>query len=210
MLNLIGLGIIMGLTFALPPGVVTAETLRRGITRGFPAALGVQLGSLIGDATYAILALAGLAILVQNPILQRVLGAVGALFILYQASQGLMHALTATPTTTSTSAPISDKQSAFTTGALLSLTNPWAIGYWIGPGGALATVGATESFSAMSVFFISFFGVCVTYAFTVALLVGWTQRALSAQTGRIISIASSLAIGALGLWLAYRVIQMMG
>jgi len=72
----------MGIAFAAPPGAVTAETFRRGAHGGFAVALGVQLGSLVGDATYALLALAGLAALAQNPALQF---AFGALFLMYLA-----------------------------------------------------------------------------------------------------------------------------
>ncbi len=80
MFSLIAFGILMGILFAAPPGIVTAETLRRGVTRGFPAALSVQLGSLIGDATYCVLALAGVAAVVQNPLTQRALGIVSVAF----------------------------------------------------------------------------------------------------------------------------------
>src|SRR5262245_43978631 len=107
MLNLIGLGIVMGVTFALPPGVVTAETLRRGMVRGFPAALGVQLGSLIGDATYALLGLAGFAVIAQNPIAQRVLGMGGALYLLYIAVSSLRQQLQPQARTNYASAPFS-------------------------------------------------------------------------------------------------------
>jgi chemosensory pili system protein ChpE len=43
----------LGLAFCAPPGAVTAETLRRGIHRGFAGALFLELGSLVGDATWA-------------------------------------------------------------------------------------------------------------------------------------------------------------
>src|SRR5512142_357723 len=83
--GILGIGVLMGLAFAAPPGAVTAETFRRGVRGGFPLAFGVQLGSLIGDATYALLALAGLAAIAQNAALQMTLGAAGALFLLYLA-----------------------------------------------------------------------------------------------------------------------------
>src|SRR5918911_2023132 len=76
-------GMIMGLVFAAPPGAVTAETLRRGLRGGFGHALSVQLGSLIGDASYALVALAGLAAFLQVPLAQTLLGTLGALFLFY-------------------------------------------------------------------------------------------------------------------------------
>ena len=52
--------------FCAPPGVVTVETLLRGIYRGFTGAVVVQLGSLVGDATWAALALSGVAFLAMD------------------------------------------------------------------------------------------------------------------------------------------------
>ena len=65
-LEVIFIGVMMGLAFAAPPGIVTAETVRRGLGGGFAHALFVQVGSLVGDASYAIIALAGLAAALQS------------------------------------------------------------------------------------------------------------------------------------------------
>ena len=194
--NLIALGLLMGFSFAAPPGVVAAETMRRGVARGFHAALGVQLGSLVGDATYALLALAGLAVLLQQPLAQRVLGI---------AASSLRHQLSPRPDVATSSSPDS-RRGAFRTGVVLSLTNPWAIGYWLALGGALASSGVTASRGDAAIFFASFFGVCVLYAFCMALVAGFAQRALSAAHARIISLACSLVIGALGVGFGLRVL----
>ena len=61
---------------------MTAEAIRRGVARGFGAALGIELGSLIGDAIWAMIALVGLAVLVQNDIARLLLGVVGVYFLL--------------------------------------------------------------------------------------------------------------------------------
>ena len=61
----------LGLALCAPPGVVFAETVRRGLGRGFRAALGVQMGSLVGDGTWAALALGGAALLAQQCFRQR-------------------------------------------------------------------------------------------------------------------------------------------
>jgi len=68
----------LGIAFCAPPGAITAEALRRGLARGFRPALLLELGSLIGDAAWAALALAGAAIVVQNRAIQIVLGAAGS------------------------------------------------------------------------------------------------------------------------------------
>ncbi len=73
---------ILAIAFCAPPGVVTAETVRRGAARGFFPALFVQLGSLVGDTTWAIIALTGLAFIVQNNLAKIVLSLIGILLML--------------------------------------------------------------------------------------------------------------------------------
>jgi threonine/homoserine/homoserine lactone efflux protein len=226
MLSLITFGIFMGIAFAAPPGIVTAETFRRGVSRGFPAALSVQLGSLIGDAMYCLLALAGVAVLVQNPMTQRVLGIISVLFLMYLAVSGILAELRSQPPSSprlvgggvmrrdadasqqsvgSTHQGVRSRGGAFLTGMFLSLTNPWAIGFWLSLGGTLASYGAMESGNTMALFFMSFFGACLAYAFLVALLIGVTRRAIPARLGRAISIGCSLVIGILGITVAFQV-----
>ncbi len=223
----------MGIAFAAPPGIVTAETFRRGVARGFPAALAVQLGSLIGDATYCLLALAGVAVLVQNPITQRALGIVSVLFLMYLAITGIVSELrttnqsvTSLPDASSRitrnlnsmrddASPVhpftSLKQSrngAFITGMFLSLTNPWAIGFWLSLGGTLASYGAMESNHTIAFFFTGFFGACLAWAFAMAFLIGITRKALPPKFGKWISVACSAVIGVLGIGVAYQVLEL--
>ncbi|MEP6896740.1 MAG: LysE family transporter, partial [Chloroflexota bacterium] len=73
---------ILAIAFCAPPGVITAETVRRGAARGFIPALFVQFGSLVGDTTWAIIALTGLAFLVQNNIAKIILSVIGILLML--------------------------------------------------------------------------------------------------------------------------------
>ncbi len=73
---------ILAIAFCAPPGVITAETVRRGAARGFIPALFVQFGSLVGDTTWAIIALTGLAFIVQNNTAKIVLSLIGILLML--------------------------------------------------------------------------------------------------------------------------------
>jgi threonine/homoserine/homoserine lactone efflux protein len=206
--SVIAFGVFMGLAFAVPPGIVTAETFRRGVSRGFPAALSVQLGSLIGDATYCLLALAGVAVLVQNPLTQRVLGVVSVLFLMYLAVTGIVSELRASPPADTAAVASPNQRNAFLTGMFLSLTNPWAIGFWLSLGGTLAAYGAMESGNSMALFFASFFGACLAYAFVMAFVIGITRKAISPVLGKWISIACSLIIGLVGIGVAIQVVQL--
>ena len=64
-MNLFVNAFVFALVYNAMPGAVFAETVRRGALGGFRTALAVQLGSLSGDALWALLGLAGVGLLLQ-------------------------------------------------------------------------------------------------------------------------------------------------
>jgi chemosensory pili system protein ChpE len=92
MITLFFTSLWVGIIFCAPPGAITAESIRRGVVRGFQPALLVQFGSLVGDATWATVALVGLAVLVQNTAMRLVLALVGVGLLLYLAHGALREA----------------------------------------------------------------------------------------------------------------------
>ena len=205
-------GILMGVAFAAPPGAVTAETFRRGARGGFALALRVQLGSLIGDATYALLALAGLAALAQNPGLQFVLGSFGALFLLYLAWSSFQSAF-APVAMISEGTPFGgglandERRSAFLSGMGISLANPWAIAFWLSLGGALASLGvAVAGPFAIAFFFASFMLGAALWSFALAVFVGRMHSLMRPAFFRVVSIVCAVALGGFGAMAASRVV----
>jgi chemosensory pili system protein ChpE/L-lysine exporter family protein LysE/ArgO len=73
---------LLGLVFNATPGAVS-ETVRRGATGGFKAALAVQIGSLVGDATWAVLGLMGVGLLLQVDALKWPVGLFGAAYLIW-------------------------------------------------------------------------------------------------------------------------------
>lgn len=76
---------VLGLIFNAAPGAVFAETVRQGARGGFKPALMVQLGSLVGDASWAILGLIGVGLLLQLDVLRIPVGIAGALYLFWLA-----------------------------------------------------------------------------------------------------------------------------
>lgn len=224
--GILGIGVLMGIAFAAPPGAVTAETFRRGVRGGFAIAFGVQLGSLIGDATYALLALGGLAALAQNPAFQIALGAFGAMFLMYLAWSSFQSArVVDLPVVANHPAGTkilsvanramergqeptrTHRQDAFLSGLTLSLTNPWAIAFWLSLGGGLASLGLTGASALQIALFFSSFMVgsalwAIILSFAIARVRGWIRPAVF----RAVSIVCGLALGTFGLIAASRVI----
>ncbi|MFM2252318.1 MAG: hypothetical protein RJB68_655, partial [Pseudomonadota bacterium] len=55
----------LGLIFNAAPGAVFAETVRQGMQGGYRAAFAVQVGSLVGDASWAVLGLLAIGFALQ-------------------------------------------------------------------------------------------------------------------------------------------------
>lgn len=186
----------LGIAFSAPPGAVTAQAIRRGIARGFRGVFLVQLGSLIGDAVWAIIALTGLSVLTQNPVVRVVLGLVGAVLLLWLAWGSLKEArkqidpLKENPEKTAVPSGRSD----FITGAALSLANPWAIAFWLGIGSAITGAGVSQPTSTdYIVFFLGFMFGALIWVFFLSFVVAFGRRFITPKFFRVINL--SVAIG---------------
>ena len=82
----------LGIAYAALPGVVNTEAVRRGMRGGFKAALLVQVGALIGDATWAIIALAGASVLLRYDAFGLALGVLGTGFLFHLARKAIVGA----------------------------------------------------------------------------------------------------------------------
>ena len=85
MIQILSAAFVLGLIFNAAPGAVFAETIRRSMSGGFREALILQLGSLTGDALWAILGLLGIGVLLQSPSLQFPIAIAGSAYLGYLA-----------------------------------------------------------------------------------------------------------------------------
>ena len=167
--------IFLGFIYNAVPGPIFAESMKRGLTGGYSAALCVQLGSLSGDALWAILGLSGIGLLMSVDSLRIPLGIGGSCYLIYLAMDAWRHAK---------DQPISSNQSthssALLSGALLSLTSPHNIGYWIAIGSVLGSLGVqSPAWQDYSIFFIGFMVASVIWCFVCAGLIGLLAKQLN-------------------------------
>ena len=153
---------LLGLVFNATPGAVFAETVRRGATGGFKAALAVQIGSLVGDATWAVLGLMGVGLLLQVEALKWPVGFVGAAYLIWLSWDSWKAA--------SIAFNVNENQdekarSGLKSGVILSLTNPQNLAYWAALGSALGALGiAGPGMQDYATFFSGFMIASVTWA----------------------------------------------
>jgi chemosensory pili system protein ChpE len=194
----------VGLAFCAPPGVITAEALRRGLSHGFWSALLLELGSLIGDAAWAALALAGAALLVEQPALRVLLSLIGVGFLL-RLAWGALRAARSGAAPAASDRPLGGD---FASGALLSLTNPLAVAFWLGVGGTMVTFGVADPGRAhFAVFFAGFMLAATLWCFAAAAAIAWGRRWLTPTLFRAVNLLCALALGYFGLRLLWGIVR---
>ena len=194
MLTIFFYALVFGFVFCLSPGAVLAETLRRGLLHGFTPALMVQIGSLVGDAVWAVIGLTGIALLIQHDAVRVPLTIVCTLYLAWLGVRSLIDAWQLPE---AGSAPASSGQNALAVGAAISLANPKNIVYWGALGSALSgIVGATPSHGQTLMFFAGFMLASVLSCFLIAALVNLLRKNASPLWQRI-------SYGACGLVLIY-------
>jgi len=196
---------ILAIAFCAPPGVVTAETVRRGAARGFIPALFVQFGSLVGDTTWAIIALTGLAFLIQNNIAKIILSLIGIALMLKLAWDALKDARDGKELDTSTS---TSTRGDFSTGAFLSLGNPMNIVFWTGLGTTVfASLSGEPAPIHFAIFFAGFLSGAVLCCFVLASLVAWGRKFVTTNFFRWVNLTCGLALGYFALQLGWKLLQ---
>ena len=195
----------LAIAFCAPPGVITAETVRRGAARGFIPALFVQFGSLVGDTTWAIIALTGLAFVVQNNVAKIILSLIGILLMLKLAWDAIQDARHGRELVVDSSM---SHRGDFTNGAFLSLGNPMNIVFWTGLGTTVfASISGRPQPLDFAIFFSGFLSGAILWCFVMAGLVAWGRRFVTKTFFRWVNFACGIALGFFAIQLSLSLLQ---
>jgi threonine/homoserine/homoserine lactone efflux protein len=190
----------LGLAYSAAPGAVNTESLRRGLERGFRPALLVQVGALLGDLAWAVLALVGIGLFLQDRSIQAILGVAGACFLLRLGWNALQQAWRG-------GLPGAHGQVSrgdFATGIFFSLANPFGLAFWSGVGGGMAVTGGAEpGLQEGLIFLTGFIGGAAIWCLLAASAVGWGRQLIGPGLVRWIGALSGLALGYFGLRLLW-------
>jgi len=201
--SLILASLILGISYCAPPGVVTAEAIRRGLARGFWTALWVELGSLIGDIFWAIMALLGFVIIAQRSDLRLLVGSLGVGLLFYLAISAFKDARQG-------ELPKGEdgrNKNAFVAGALLSLSNPFAIAFWLGVGGTAITTYIAEPQLIHYVVFLSFFTLgALGWSLGIASAIAWGQKYMTILFFQIVNIVCGVCLAYFGVRLLWQIL----
>ena len=200
------LAIMLGLAYVASPGPVNIETLRRGLAGGFRVALALQLGSLIGDLFWAILALAGIGLLLTHAAAQMILGIAGTALLLYLGCSALRswHTLAALTDQATSASPQANAAAPSVwrmvwTGAAIATANPFGPAFWLSIGGALGISAQQHPVTFLGGFFLG----ALLAAIGIALLVGIGHARITPRLVRLATSGCGLALIGCGLMVGY-------
>lgn len=205
MVILFATAFVMSIAVAAQPGVIGFEALRRGISHGWTGALHVELGSLVGDATWAIVALLGVSILFQNPLITIGLGVFGCILLLRFAWDAWL----ASRTEVDFAVANGKHSNHFVAGAMLSLSNPQNITAWVGMSGTIVGLGYLNPEPIhLATFFSGFMIAQVCWCFFFATVVEYGRRYINQQVFRWINLTCAIFLTYLGFTLLSQTLQM--
>ena len=123
--------VLLGVTFAAPPGPVTTEAIQRGLTGGFMPAFKVKLGAAVGDLIFITVASFFLAFICKYQNIANYLSIIGSSVLLYMGYRNLKKAIFYSDNTKDT---IIDnrKISGIIVGFGIAISSPFALGFWLG------------------------------------------------------------------------------
>lgn len=183
----------LGLAFCAAPGAITAQLLRRGLDQGFLSALFLQLGALIGVSLWAIIALAGAALLAQHVLARVILGMGGGLLLLLLAWQALRAASSGKGGEAKSASVCGD----FALGAAISLANPLPMAFWLSIGSTVVVTSgkASPDLQNLVVFLAGFLCSALLWCFFMASLLAWGRRFVTPLFFRLVNLMCSCTLG---------------
>ncbi|HUT26445.1 MAG TPA: LysE family transporter [Methanomassiliicoccales archaeon] len=183
--------LVLSLIFCGMPGAVNTQALRVGVTGGFHRAFRVETGSIVGDMTWAVIALVGLAFVWDNDVARYVLGALGGTILIYLAYHGFQDARRKDMP----EPQVLTGRSDFMTGVVISFVNPFQIPFWIGIGSsAIAVIILEPQLMDFVIFYLGYFTGAVIWGIGYSALIGYGRRYVTPKLFRGISFICALVM----------------
>jgi threonine/homoserine/homoserine lactone efflux protein len=122
-------GFLIGITHAIPPGPITFEVIKRGVSEGILSALKVDVGAVAADAVFFVLLVVGLSQILGQPAGKLVMWLCGCALLTFLGLRGIYRIAV------KKAAAASDKprlDTPLAAGFLICITSPFALVWWMG------------------------------------------------------------------------------
>ncbi len=129
MFDVLAAGFIIGLTHAMPPGPITFEVLKRGVSEGFSSAFMVDVGAVAADAVFFALIVIGLSQVLSHPVGRLAMWLCGCALLTFLGLRGI-YRVAVKKAAVNVDRPRGD--SPLMSGFLICITSPFAVVWWMG------------------------------------------------------------------------------
>jgi len=186
-------GFLLSLSLCLDIGIANIAMITLAMQRGYFHGFWLGIGTCVGDLTYALMALAGMAVLLQYEAVRWVLWIGGGIMLLWFASKMLVAAFRKAAEL-NVSAPHQHRSllREFGRGVVLAMSSPTAILWFATVGGALISRIGQHSFTTTSWFLSGFFIAGIFWTCVLCLVGSFGGKLLGQRLLKYSYIASAL------------------
>jgi threonine/homoserine/homoserine lactone efflux protein len=197
--DVIAAGFIIGLTHAMPPGPITFEILKRGVSEGFLSAFKVDVGAVAADAVFFFLIVIGLSQVLSHPAGKLVMWLGGCALLAFLGLRGIYRIAANKP---ASDADGSRGDSPLLSGFLICITSPFAAVWWMG------VFGGTIAFFSDAWSLVGLFGgialACLSWYAGLGFLGSSGKKVFKRSWLSLLSLACSVTMLAFAVILFYR------
>ena len=186
-------GFLLSLSLCLDIGIANIAMITLAMQRGYFHGFWLGMGTCVGDLAYALLALAGMAVLLQYEAVRRILWIGGGAMLLWFAGKMLIAAFRkASELNVSETHQYRPLLREFGRGVVLAMSSPTAILWFATVGGALISRMGQHSVTATSWFLSGFFIAGMFWTCVLCLVGSFGGRLLGQRLLKYSYIASAL------------------
>jgi len=194
-------GFLLSLSLCLDIGLANIAMITLAMQRGYLQGFSLGIGTCIGDLIYALLALAGMAVVMQFTAVRWVLWIGGGAVLLWFAGKMVLAALRQpAQLDTAQAHPPRSLVRECSRGVMLALSSPSAILWFASVGGALIARMGHGSTHSTSLFLSGFFIAGVLWSGLLCLMGSLGGRLLGARLLRVSYWASALIFSYFAVW----------
>lgn len=188
-----GNGFLLSLSLCLEIGLANMAMINLSMQRGFSQGVWLGFGTCIGDLVYAVLAMLGMAVLLQIEWVRWVLWIGGSLVLGYLCVKMLLSALNVHADNPQAAGDQWGKSNLalFSRGIILAMSSPSAILWFAAVGGAIIARQSADTLGA-GLFLGGFFTAGVVWTCALCLLAAQGGRLLGQRLVKYTYIASAL------------------
>ncbi|WP_208591138.1 LysE family transporter [Gracilibacillus suaedae] len=192
----------LGLSLAAPLGPINAAQINQGIKNGFLHSWMIGLGSIIAELFFILAVYFGVVHFLETPFMKTFLWSFGAFVLLYTGIESMV---------STQSVQLREERDSlrktFTSGFLISISNPLSILFWLGIYGSVLA-NTIDKYDTLHLFWYSsaiMLGVMI-WDVSMALISSGSRRLLSEKTLKMISVVTGLSLIGFAIYFGYQAI----